>query len=118
MDGNKIKNTLKTFGEIVSYFNYDIITGIICKTYPIFNEETKLIVSNFYNNILNGESQGSALLKARQEIIAEATAKNIEQKIQSRSKLKFEDHHIDLKSSLALSSYILFGRPWKGLFNN
>ncbi|TFF90339.1 MAG: CHAT domain-containing protein [Promethearchaeota archaeon] len=118
MDGNKIKNTLKTFGEIVSYFNYDAITGIICKTYPIFNEETKLIVSNFYNYILNGESQGSALLRARQEIIAEATAKNIEKQMQSMSRSKFKDHHIDLKSSLALSSYILFGRPWKGLFKN
>jgi hypothetical protein len=113
MDGRKIKNTLKTFGEIISYFDYDLITGIICKTYPIFNKDTKEIVANFYNNLLSGESQGISLLKARQKVIADITAKNIEKEIQKMS--ESDKKHINLISSLAISSYILFGKPWKTL---
>ncbi|MFX0137063.1 MAG: hypothetical protein ACFFDN_25720, partial [Candidatus Hodarchaeota archaeon] len=52
-DGKKIRNTLKTFGDIVSHFDYNKITGIISKNYPIFNNETKEIISNFFINLLN-----------------------------------------------------------------
>ncbi|MEJ2251469.1 MAG: hypothetical protein P8Y97_17670, partial [Candidatus Lokiarchaeota archaeon] len=113
MEGNKLKDTLKSFGEIISYFEFDSIMGIICRSYPIFNDETKKLIAYFYDNLLDGTSQGVALLKARQNIIAEETAKNIEKRIETMPENKVQ--HINLKTSLVLSSYILFGKPWKTL---
>ncbi|MHA1293597.1 MAG: hypothetical protein ACTSQJ_13140 [Promethearchaeota archaeon] len=112
VDGKKLKNTLKTFGEIVSQFDYDKITGIISRNYPIFNSETKEIIKNFYINLFNKRSQGVALLKARQQVIAKKIMEHAEilQNIPEGG-----SQQITVKSSLAISSYILFGKPWKKL---
>ena len=85
--GEKQKNVLRTFGEIVSQFNYDSITGIITRSYPLFNHETREVTTNFYNNLFKNYSQGVALLNARRQS----------------------------KSGLAISSFLLFGKPWKKL---
>jgi len=106
VDGNKLKNTLQTFGEIVSNFNYEEITGIVSQNYPIFNNETKDIIANFYINLFKKHGQGVALLKARQQRIAKITMVMAEQQ---------ESQNLGLESSLAISSYVLFGRPWKKL---
>jgi CHAT domain-containing protein len=82
-----LKNVLKIFGDIVNQFNYDVIAGIICKIYPIFNIDSRELISNFYDNLFKKKNQGEALLGARQSC----------------------------KSGLALSSFILFGKPWKRL---
>ncbi len=87
INGERLKNVLRTFGEIISQFNYETITGIISRNYPLFNHETKEIITNFYNNLFKSNSQGVALLKARQQC----------------------------KSGLAISSFLLFGKPWKKL---
>jgi hypothetical protein len=85
INGKRLKNVLKIFGEIVSQFNYDSITGIISRIYPLFNEVSREIISNFYNNWFNNKCQGEALLNARKLC----------------------------KSGLAISSFILFGDPSK-----
>jgi hypothetical protein len=112
IEGKKLKNVLRTFGEIVEYFDYERITGIMSRNYPIFNDETKEISANFYINLFNDFSQGVSLLKARQACMANKMTKLVE--------LKFKDlsaeegtKSIDLESSLAISSFILFGNPWK-----
>jgi hypothetical protein len=114
VEGKKLKNAIRTFGEIVEYFNYERIIGIISRTYPIFDDETKEIIANFYTNLFNNQSQGISLLKARQTCMANKMAKIVEQRF---SELREEDETrtIDLQSSLALSSYMLLGKPWKKL---
>ncbi|UCD01656.1 MAG: hypothetical protein JSV23_01125 [Promethearchaeota archaeon] len=112
IEGKKIRNTLKSFGDIVSQFNYNKIIGIISKNYPIFNNETKQIISNFFINLLNNNSQGDSLLKARQQCIASKMEKVLEQQVKD-SASETGITRIDLRSSLAISSYLLFGKPWK-----
>ncbi|MFX0022767.1 MAG: hypothetical protein ACFE9S_10595 [Candidatus Hermodarchaeota archaeon] len=112
IEGKKLRNTLTTFGEIVAQFDYNKIMGIVSKNYPIFNIETKQIISNFLVNFLNNISQGDSLLKARQQCIANKMEKLLEEQIKS-SPEGLGTTNIDLRSSLAISSYILFGKPWK-----
>jgi hypothetical protein len=112
IDGKKLRNTLRTFGDIVTQFDYNRITGIVSKNYPIFNDETKQIISNFFINFFDKNSQGASLLKARQQCIANKMEKLIEEQIQS-STTELGTTNIDLRSSLAISSYLLFGKPWK-----
>ncbi len=87
INGMRLRNVLRTFGEIVRQFNFDRITGIISRIYPLFNEVTREIISNFYINMFKNKSQAEALLNARKQS----------------------------KSGLAISSFILFGKPWKRL---
>jgi len=86
-EGERQKNVLRIFGEIISQFNHDAITGIISRNYPLFSHETREITTNFYINLLKSDNQGVALLKSLQKS----------------------------KSGLAISSFLLFGKPWKKL---
>ncbi len=112
INGRKIRNTLTNFGEIVAQFDYNKITGIVSKNYPIFNDETKQITSSFFINFFNKTSQGVSLLKARQQCIASKMEKILEQQVKD-SISKNGTKRIDLRSSLAISSYLLFGKPWR-----
>ncbi|MFW9877014.1 MAG: hypothetical protein ACFFG0_28300 [Candidatus Thorarchaeota archaeon] len=112
IEGRKLKNTLKNFGEIVAQFDYNKIIGVISKNYPIFNDETKQIISNFFMNFFKNTSQGISLLKARQQCIATKMEKLVENQVKESDTLS-GIKHIDLRSSLAISSYLLFGRPWR-----
>ena len=112
IDGKKLRNTLKNFGEIIAQFDYDKITGIISKNYPIFNDETKQIISSFFINFFNNINQGASLLKARQQCIANKMEKVLEQQVKDSSADR-GTIRIDLRSSLAISSYLLFGKPWR-----
>ena len=114
INGRKLRNTLTNFGEIVAQFDYDKITGIVSKNYPIFNDETKQIISSFFINLFNENSQGVSLLKARQQCIASKMEKVLEQQVKDSSSDRGTTR-IDLRSSLAISSYLLFGKPWKRL---
>ena len=112
VQGKKLRNVLRTFGEIVENFDYDRITGIISRNYPIFDNETNEIIANFYSNLFNHHSQGVSLLKARQACMANKMTKLVEQKFKDLS-AEEGTKSIDLESSLAISSFILFGNPWK-----
>jgi hypothetical protein len=114
IEGQKLKNVLKTFGEIVAQFDQTKFTGIITRTYPLFNEETKEITSLFFINLFNNNSQGVSLLKARQQCIAKKMEEIVEQQFKDTLD-KDGAARIDLRSSLAVSSFLLFGQPWKGL---
>ncbi|MFW9999658.1 MAG: hypothetical protein ACFE9Q_00390 [Candidatus Hodarchaeota archaeon] len=117
IEGKKLRNTLRYFGEIVAQFDYNKITGIVSKNYPIFNDETKQIISDFFINLFNNNSQGVSLLKARQQSIANKMEKLIEEQVKD-SISEMGTTHIDLRSSLAISSYLLFGKPWISLRKN
>jgi hypothetical protein len=112
IEGQKLRNVLRTFGEMVTQFNQDKITGIIVRPYPLFNEETKEIISEFFLNLLRNNSQGVSLLKARQHCIANKMEKMVEKQFKETS-TKSGTTRIDLRSSLAVSSFLLFGQPWK-----
>jgi len=114
VDGNKIKNAPSTLGEVGKQFDYERITGIVTRNYPIFDDETKEISANFYINLFNKNNQGISLLKARQTCMADKMAKLVESKFKDLSDTQ-GSISIDLKSSLAISSYMLFGKPWKKL---
>lgn len=114
VEGKKLANVLRKLGEIVAQFNYDRITGIISRNYPIFNDEANEIIRNFFTYLIKGDSQGIALLTARQQCISEKMMKLVEHQVKDLT-LDDGSKHIDLESSLALSSYILFGKPWKKL---
>jgi len=112
IEGKKLKNVLRTFGEIVEYFDYERITGIMSRNYPIFNDETKEIIANFYINLFNDFSQGVSLLKARQACMAKKITDLVEKQFNELTANE-SVKNIDLESSLAISSFIIFGRPWK-----
>jgi hypothetical protein len=112
IEGKKLRNTLTTFGEIVAQFDYNKITGIVSKNYPIFNDETKQIIANFFIHFFKSNSQGVSLLKARQQCIGNKMEKLVEQQVKVFTS-EMGTKHIDLRSSLAISSYLLFGKPWK-----
>jgi hypothetical protein len=114
VEGIKLQNVLKVFGEIVAQFDPSDIIGVISRTYPLFNEETNEIISNFFINLLKNKSQGVAILKARQQCIAAKMEKAVEEQFNNLSKDN-SITRIDLLSSLAVSSYLLFGQPWKKL---
>ncbi|MFX1494588.1 MAG: hypothetical protein ACFFBZ_09930, partial [Promethearchaeota archaeon] len=114
VEGNKLGNVLKTFGEIIEQFDYDKVLGIISRNYPIFDDETKEIIANFYINLFNNNSQGISLLKAKQVCMANKMTRLVEEKFKDLSD-KEGSVSIDLQSSLAISSYMLFGKPWKKL---
>ena len=104
-DGNKFKNVLKSFGEIVEIFDQNKVTGVMTRSYPLFNEDTKNIISNFFLNLFSNKSQGVSILQARQQCIS-----NKLEDLEEKTSVE-----IDLRSILAVSSYILFGQPWKNL---
>ena len=114
IEGQKLNNVLKPFGEIMAQFNQDKITGIIVRPFPLFNDETKEIITNFFYNLLRNNSQGVSLLKARQQCISNKMEKLVEEQFKDITE-KDGATRIDLRSSLAVSSYLLFGQPWKKL---
>ncbi|MFX1278799.1 MAG: hypothetical protein ACFFA3_05230 [Promethearchaeota archaeon] len=114
IEGQKLRNVLKTFGDIVGQFDQTKFTGIISRTYPLFNEETMEIISTFFLNLIDNYSQGVSLLRARQHCIAN----KIEDFVESQYKNSIDKEgstRIDLRSSLTVSSFLLFGQPWKRL---
>lgn len=114
VEGKRLKNVLRHFGEIVAQFNYDQIIGILSRTHPIFDDETKEIMANFYVNLFKGNSQGIALLKSRQNCMAKKAFELAEE--QAGNMVSSEDgFNINIENSLALSSFVLFGKPWKKL---
>ena len=114
VEGKKLKNALRTLGEIVEHFDYDKIIGIISRNYPIFDDETKEIIANFYVNLFSYRSQGVSLLKARQACMANKMTKLVEQNFKDLS-IEEGTKSIDLESSKSLSSFLIFGKPWKKL---
>ncbi|MHA1668983.1 MAG: hypothetical protein ACTSV5_00240 [Promethearchaeota archaeon] len=112
--GNKIRNVLKKFGDIMKEFDHNYTTGIMARSMPIFDEETQEISSNFYVNLLKNSSQGVGLLKARQECMSKKMTLVIEEELKD---LKEDEGNVnvDLRNSQAISSFILYGKPWKKL---
>ncbi len=106
MKGKKKRNTLKPFGEIIAQFDFDRITGIIARNYPLFDEATKQLIANVYINLFNQRSQGVALLKARQEFMA----KHMIESGESQPKPNKEE-----RKAIVTSSLFLCGKPWKKL---
>ena len=86
--------------------------GIVSHNYPLFDEETKEFTKNFYDHIFMNYGQGVSLLKARQICMAN---KMVELAQKKAEQLTAEDRtaSIDVQSSLAISSYTLYGKPWK-----
>ncbi|MFX1257955.1 MAG: CHAT domain-containing protein, partial [Promethearchaeota archaeon] len=107
INGKRLKNIFREFGEITAQFDYDRISGIISRNFPIFNDESKELIINFYINIFKEKSQGIALLNARQEGMAKNAAQLAELRWTADEEL--------MKILLAMSSYELYGKPWKKL---
>lgn len=114
INGKKIKNAPNSLGDVAKQFDYEEITGIVTRNYPIFDDETKEISANFYINLFNKNNQGISLLKARQICMSNRVTKLVESKFKDLSDTE-GSISIDLQSSLAISSYMLFGKPWKKL---
>ncbi len=112
--GKKIRDVLKRFGDIMKEFDHNYTTGIIARSMAIFDEETQEISSNFYAHLLSHSSQGVALLKARQECMSKKMTLVIEEELKD---LKGEEGSVntELRNSQAISSFILYGKPWKKL---
>lgn len=110
--GEKLKNVVRIFGDIAEQFNYERIAGVVSHNYPIFDEETKEFTKNFYDHIFINYGQGFSLLKARQICMANKMTELAHRKAQE---LTPEDRTItiDVQSSLGISSYTLYGKPWK-----
>jgi hypothetical protein len=112
IDGTRIMNTMKIYGEILANLDFNRVISLIARNFPVFNEETNGIVTYFYENILNDVSQGVALLKARQQYVAKITT-NLEGKSAKSLEQEESVREINLEEGLAISSFVLFGSPIK-----
>lgn len=110
--GKKLTNAMRAFGDIIKNIDLDFTNGILVRVIPLFDNETQAIMSNFYINFLNNLSQGISLLKARQECIANRITMQIEQDLKVLDKEECYQN-ITIQNSKAISSFILYGKPWK-----
>jgi len=110
--GERLTNAMRAFGEIIKEFDLNLISGILAKVIPIFDDETQTITSNFYIHFLNDLSQGISLLKSRQECMVNRIEKLIEQDLKNLSEEE-GSKHITIQNSKSISSFILYGKPWK-----
>jgi len=107
--GNQLQSILKIISEIIQNFDQNEITGIIVRVLFDFNDNTRQLISNIYDNLTNGFSQGISLLKARQKFLLNEVVPNADQK-------DIDMHQdITIESIIALNSFLLFGKPWKML---
>jgi hypothetical protein len=114
LNRRRFNDGLNSFGEIVEKFNYNKITGIITKIYPIFNDETKFITANFYINLFNNNNQGNSLLKSRMQLLEKKKVgiiEDIAKELDAENVIK----KIGIESIVPINSLILFGKPWKKL---
>ena len=112
INGVRFNNTQKIFAEIITDFHFESITGIISRNFPLFSSETKNIAANFYINLFSNSSQGVALLKARQQCFSKNPLEDVKQQIEN-SGVKSEES--DSENLFAISSFILYGKPWTKL---
>ena len=92
-EGIKINNNVKILGELFSYFSSKNLKGIISRSLPIFTNEARNIIADFYHYYLNKNNQGISLLRALSKDHSKQTIEKNEETI--------------------LTSFILFGSPWK-----
>lgn len=112
INGVRFNNTLKIFAEIIADFDFKSVMGIVSRTFPLFSNETKNLAANFYINLFNNNSQGVALLKARQQCVSKNPLESVKQQIENSDTGSEENIRGNL---LAISSFILYGKPWKKL---
>jgi hypothetical protein len=116
-NGNRLKEGLGYFSEIISKFNFNNIKGIICRNYPEFSSETKSLILDFFNNLFKKNSIGISLLKAR-DVLLPKVPKLIKQQLDGE---KPPDPDIDksknvtLENCQAFLSFLFFGEPWQKL---
>ncbi len=110
--GERLANAMRAFGEIMKNFDLNLTCGVLAKVIPIFDDETQTITSNFYIHFLNELSQGISLLKARQECMVNRLERLIEQDLKSLDDAE-GSKHITIQNSKSISSFILYGKPWK-----
>jgi hypothetical protein len=87
LEGKRLKNILRIFGEITTQFNYDRISGVASRIYPLFNLDTRQLIANFYGGLFRNMTLGNSLLNAKKLC----------------------------KSGLVISSFLIFGKPWNFL---
>ena len=112
INGKKLPNAMRAFGDIIKKMDINYTSGILARVIPIFDHETQAITSTFYINFLNKLSQGISLLKARQECIANRISMQIEQDLKVMGEQEGYKN-ITIQNSKAISSFILYGKPWK-----
>lgn len=95
LDGNKIYNTGKYYGEILGNLDYEKIIGVIVKNNPIFNEQVRKLMEKAYLNLFNNESLGNSLLMARQQWISN------------------QNQDLNDENIISLSSLLSIGKSWK-----
>ncbi len=110
--GKKLKNVVTIFGDIAEQFDYERVAGVVSHNYPLFDEETQEFTKNFYDHIFRDYGQGISLLKARQICMANKMTE-LAQKTAQQLTDKDGTINIDVQSSLGISSYTLYGKPWK-----
>lgn len=104
LSGNLIQSNLQVLPKIIKSIEKNSVAGIISRTYPIFTDESKEMIINFYNDLTSGLSLGHSFLLARQKSLL---SKNSSGGVQS------SPTNISLESLFAVNSFILFGKPWR-----
>ena len=107
--GDQLPSNLKVISKIIQNFDQNEITGIIVRILYEFNDNTRQLISNIYNNLTDGFSQGISVLKARQKILLNKVASNVDQK-----EIDIQQD-MNVESIIAFNSFLLFGKPWKML---
>ncbi len=112
--GNRLKEALGFFSEIISELNFNNVKGVICRNYTDFNIDTKKIISEFFNNLLEKNSLGISLLKARETLLPKIP-KLIKKQLDGENPVDPDidkSKHVNIENSQKFLSFLLFGEPW------
>ena len=115
--GNKLKEALGYFSEIISQLNFNNVKGVICRNFPDFNTDTKKLISEIFNSLFDNNSLGISLLKAR-EILLPKIPKLIKKQLDKEKPVDPDidkSKHIKIENCQKFLSFLLFGEPWNKL---
>ncbi|MHA1762295.1 MAG: CHAT domain-containing protein [Promethearchaeota archaeon] len=109
----KILNPIPIISKIISSFLLNNVMGVVFRTNSTENEISDNITLSFYENLLDGQDLGSAMLNARKQFLSEDIIETIERKLLLNRKMA---QNAPSQENLIIFPYFLiFGLPWNGL---
>ncbi|MHA1803012.1 MAG: CHAT domain-containing protein [Promethearchaeota archaeon] len=109
----RILNPIPIISNIISSLQLNNLTGIVFRTNSTDDEISDKITFSFYDNLLNGQDIGTAMLNARKQFISEDMINAIERKLLLIRKMA---QNAPSQEILKIFPYFLiFGLPWNRL---
>lgn len=113
IDGNKIKNPIKTFRAITSIVQMKNFLGIVIRISSDNNKSYEKIIASFYKNLIKGERLGYSILNARKENLTSDVLTKLENDV---DRMTADDNNSsEYRDFFIIPNYLVFGLPWDRL---